>query len=372
MNNKILKKITFIVSTLYVSTIMVILSLLLFNLSHSLIRSFILSILIFDVYFIIVFYSKKNVVKNSFNKKNIKDWIEKIIFIIKNITIILPFFVTLFTLLLVFNVISIDNLVLRGSTTIGLLTYLYPNLFFVYILRVGQFYHFFTKEYETKVIGDINSKAAISSYILISIVFFVLYVNFNDRVLNKIFIGYNDALEEISYEANTSLSEFLQDYYTDTDRQVAFADFAKTYDIEEMRLRVGPSLYKSDNYDNFIEDHFIFEILILKSAEFTLVLSGKKFIVTIYLSIIMYIIITAFIIIPQVIITRFFMEVKFGRQIKIICRGFEDEKFNLNIDIKDMPNDEILRLSKYYNDIYLPLKYREIYIREIKEEEVSK
>ncbi len=369
MYNKILKKMEFIVSTIYVSITIAVLYFLLFDLSHNLIRIFIFTMLIFDVYFIITFYSHKKASKNNFNKKNIKDWIYKIIFIMKNIIVVLPFFVTLLTLLLVFNLISIENLVSRGPRMINLLTYVYPNLFFIYMLRIGQFYYFFSKEYNTKIISDINAKTTISSFILISIVFFVLYINFNDKVLNKIFVKHNNTLEQISYEANSSLSEFLQDYYSDKDREIAFDDFAKTYDIKEIGLRVGPSLYKSENYDAFVKKHFVFETLILKSAEFILVLSGKKFIITIYLAIIIYIIITAFIILPQVIITRFFMEAKFGRQIKIICSGFEDEKFNLAVDTKNMSDDEILKLSKYYNNIYLPLKYRDIYIKKNKDEE---
>ncbi len=368
MNTKILKKINIAVCSLYLLNIFAIFFFLSANVFHNFIKAFISIILIIDLYFITIFYSSKQEKKDNttVNRKSIKYLLSKAIFIIKNIIILAPFFITLLTILLVFNIISIDNIISRNATVISLLTYLFPNLFFVYILRIGQFFYYFSKIYKSKFISDIVSKIAISLFVLISILFMITYFAFNNKILDRLLLNYKNVLEEISFEASSSLSQYLQDDFTDTQRIEAFEDFASAYDIEEIVLRVGGVLYKSENYDDFKKSHFVFETLILKSAEFTLILSGKKFSTPIYISILIFIAASLLLILPLIFIIRFLLLSKIGRYITIMCNGFLNEEFNLSIDINSMEENEILSLAKCYNNIFLPLKYRNKYMNDNK------
>ncbi len=370
MNNTILKKMHFAVLIFYISILAFTISSLLFSFPVNLIKVCVLFMFAADIYFVATFYSSKRE-KTKLNTKSIKSWWNKVAFIIENLLILVPFFLTFLTLLMVFNVVSFNMIISKSVNTVNFFTYTYPNLFFLYIIRIGQFYYSFTKKYTSKLISSICSRTTLLLFILLTTTFFLVYNNFNSRVVSKVFTSQNAFIEELTYNASIYLSEYLEDSYSDTERNEIFSDFAATNNIKEIMLRVGTSLYKTADRDSFFNKHFIFDMLILKSDEFVLILPGKNFSNTIYITMLVFIAMSLFILLPVIILNAMLMQKMVVNPVNIIVEGFEVRNFNAAIDISDMEDNEVKNLSEGYNNIYLAQKYRDTCMIDITKRDIE-
>ncbi len=370
MNNIVLKKMNFAVLIFYTSMLTFTISSLFFSMPVNLIKVCVFFMFVADVYFVATFYSDKRE-KSKLNTKSIKSWYSKISFILENIFTLTPFFLTFLTLLMVFNVVSFNMVISKSINTVNFFTYTYPNLFFLYIIRIGQFYYAFTKRYQTKFVSSICSKMMLLLFLLLTTIFFLVYTNFNSRVVSKVFTPQNEFIEQLSYNASLYLSEYLQDSYSDSERNEVFSDFATTNNIKEIMLRVGTSLYKTSDRNAFFSKHFVFDMLILKSEEFILILPGKNFSNVVYITLLVFIAITAFILLPVIILCTTLMQKMIANPVNIVIEGFEVRNFNAAIDLTDMEDNEIRKLSEGYNNIYLAQKYRDTCMIDITKRDIE-
>lgn len=370
MNNTLLKKMNFSVLSFYALMFIFTISALLFSMPINIIRVSIFFIFVSDIYFIITYYSSKKE-KAELNTKSLEFFKVKGFFILENLITVVPFFITVLTLLIVFNIVSFNMIVSKNIDTLNFFTYTYPNLFFIYIIRIGQFFYSFAKKCNTKFIASICSKVTLLAFLLITIVFFLAYNNLNSRVVSKVFTTQNQFIEELTYSTSIYLSEYLEDRYSDEERNQIFSDFAATNNVKEIMLRVGNSLYQTNDNREFLAKHFIFDMLILKSEEFILTLSGKNFSRVIYITVLAFIIIASILLFPVILLSRMLLQKTVANAVDIMVEGLNVKSSNIAIDTSDMEKSEMLELCKGYNDIYLAMKYRDLYMNDVQKRDVE-
>ncbi len=370
MNNALFKKMHFTVLSFYAAIFIFTVCGLFLSMPVNLIKVLVFFMFVADVYFIGVFYSTKRE-KVTLSTRSMAYFYYKASFVLKNIITIVPFILTILTLLVVFNIVSFNMIVSKSIKTIDLFTYTYPSLFFIYITRIGQFFYYFAKKYPTVFIARILSKVTLVIFLLLTTTCMVVYINLSSKVFSKVFTTQNALIEELTYSASMTLSEYLEDRYNDEERALAFSAFSDTNNIKEIMLRMGNSLYKSPDNIDFYKKHFIFDMLILKSDEFILVLTGKDYSNVVYLTIIIFIAITSFILFPLILLSQKLMEDNIASAINIMVDGFHLQGSNIAIDTTDMKDSEILEMCRGYNNNFLALKYRDLYMSDIKKREIA-
>ncbi len=370
MNNFALKKMNFIILSFYALTFIFTIFNLIFSIPITVVKVFIFFMFVSDVYFVVTFYSSKRE-KLKLNKKSKVYLRAKLIFVLQNLMTLLPFFLTILTLLMAFNIVSFEMIVSKNITTVNFFTYAYPNLFFIYLIRIGQFYYHFAKKYHCQFVASICSKLTLIIFVLLAGIFFIVYYNLNKMVIHKVFTSQNEFIEQLIYNTSMSLSEYLEDSYSDDERRQIFSDFASTNNVKEIMLRVGTSLYQTSDRNDLFNKNFIFDMLIVKSDEFVLVLPGKDFSNAIYLTIIIFIAITACTLFPMIVFLKTILNKMIAAPIRIMTEGIKYKESNAIIDLEDMEDDELLELYTSYNNIYIALKYRDLFMNDMPKREVS-
>lgn len=269
---------------------------------------------------------------------------------------ILPFLFSLATFLFMNKIIALSDIYSGPDFAISFFR-IYPNLFFIYIIRIFQFYYNFTNEYKYKIVAAVNVKIFFIMFFIISVLFFLSYAVF----INFTNDSYKEFKRLVVSGSNLTLSESLKDGYAEDERKEACKSFANKYGIGEVRLSVGQRLYADDDYDKMLSEKHVFQFTVLKTPEFVFV--TKDYVnVYAYAALALYILLTFILIVPVIIFSRYVMRVEIGNVLYIMKNGFSDKHFNLGVDTSKLSEGEMKEVSELYNNKYLPLKYRDIYI----------
>lgn len=267
----------------------------------------------------------------------------------------LPFLFSFVTFLFMNKIIALSD-IYSGSDFVISFFRIYPNLFFIYIIRIVQFYYHFTNKYKYKIVAAVNVKIFFIMFFIISVLFFIFYAFFIDFANNS----YREYKRLVVSQSNLILSESLKDGYAEDERKEMCKSFANKYGIGEVRLSVGQRLYADDDYDKMLSEKYVFQFTVLKTPEFVFV--TKDYVnVYAYAALALYILLTFVLIVPVIIFSRYVISSEIGNVLYIMKNGFLDRHFNLGVDTSKLSEGEMKEVSELYNNKYLPLKHRDIY-----------
>ena len=269
---------------------------------------------------------------------------------------LIPFMLSILGLFYITNFFSLNRIFVRENIISTFLTRGYHVLFIFYISHIIYFFYIFAIENKNTLCSLISSHFIIAISVLMAIIFLILYSVINWVFDNKIITSYQNTKNDIIYEAETTFSK------EDEIEDIEYEGFAKSYNIAIVYYD-NELKYRTNDWEEFESKHLLFETAIIQGSGFLFIFSGKDFIYTYYMFILIYVIVISIILTFSILFFKIFLYNKFEIYVNIMIKGFKEDNYIYAIDVESMNNTEIKILSELYNKRLLSYKYRERFIK---------